>query len=189
MVYQQIVGIPMGTNMLHSQRICFYICYEVDIISNLHKSKQHDFIDIYSPSITLNLITIFPIYIQRIFNWTNQIKYFRQRNFFPWLKVLGSDVHISVYDKRNDFWFPMVNYPWLSGDVPRLPTYDFYISQLVRFARCCTSVLDFHSKNLQFTFRLLTLLCPKSPSARDVVACLPVRLLFKSTKHNEFYPV
>ena len=34
-----------------------------------------------------------------------------------------------------------------------------------------------------------TTLCPKSPSARGVVACLPVRLLFKSTKHNAFYPV
>ena len=32
-------------------------------------------------------------------------------------------------------------------------------------------------------------LCPKSPSARGLVACLPVRLLFKSTKHNVFYPV
>ena len=32
-------------------------------------------------------------------------------------------------------------------------------------------------------------LCPKSPSARGLVACLPVRLLFKSTKHNAFYPV
>ena len=30
-----------------------------------------------------------------------------------------------------------------------------YISQLVRFARCCTSVLDFHSKNLQITSKLL----------------------------------
>ena len=34
-----------------------------------------------------------------------------------------------------------------------------------------------------------TTLCPKSPSARGLVACLPVRLLFKSTKHNAFYPV
>ena len=32
-------------------------------------------------------------------------------------------------------------------------------------------------------------LCPKSPSARGLVACLPVRLLFKSTKHNAFYQV
>ena len=31
-----------------------------------------------------------------------------------------------------------------------------YISQTVRFARCCTSVLDFHSTNLQITSKLPT---------------------------------
>ena len=30
------------------------------------------------------------------------------------------------------------------------------ISQLLRFARCCTSVFDFHSKNLQINSKLLT---------------------------------
>ena len=35
-------------------------------------------------------------------------------------------------------------------------SYGIYISQLVGFARCCTSVLDFHSKNLQITAKLLT---------------------------------
>ena len=45
---------------------------------------------------------------------------------------------------------------WSGGDVPRLPSYGIYISQLVRFARCCTSVLDFHFKNLQITSKLLT---------------------------------
>ena len=59
------------------------------------------------------------------------------------IKVFGSDVHISVYDKRDDFGFPIVNFPWFSGDVPRLPSYVVYISQLVRFARCCTSVSDY----------------------------------------------
>ena len=59
-------------------------------------------------------------------------------------------------DKRDDFGFPIVNFPWLSGDVPRLPSYSIYISQLVRFARCCTSVLDFHYKNLRITSKLLT---------------------------------
>ena len=43
------------------------------------------------------------------------------------------------------FGFPIVNFPWLSGDVPRLPSYGIYISQLVRYARCCTSVFDSHS--------------------------------------------
>ena len=72
------------------------------------------------------------------------------------IKVIGGDVHTSVYDKLDDFGFPIVNSPWLSGDVPRLPSYGIYISQLVRFARCCTSILDFHSKNLQITSKLLT---------------------------------
>ena len=62
------------------------------------------------------------------------------------IKVIGSDVHTSVYDKRDDVVFPIVNFPWLSGDVPRLPSYGVHISHLVRFARCCTSVLDFNSK-------------------------------------------
>ena len=72
------------------------------------------------------------------------------------IKVIGSDVYTSVYDKRNDFEFPIVNFPWLSVDVHRLPSYGVYISQLVRLARCCTSVSDFHSKNLQITSKLLT---------------------------------
>ena len=63
---------------------------------------------------------------------------------------------VSVYDKRDDFGFPIVNFPWLNGDVPRLTSCGVDISQLVRFARCCTSVLDFHPKNLQITSKLLT---------------------------------
>ena len=35
-------------------------------------------------------------------------------------------------------------------------TVIFYILQLVRFAMCCTSVLDFYSKNLQIISKLLT---------------------------------
>ena len=72
------------------------------------------------------------------------------------IKVIGRDVNTSVYDKRDGFGFPIVNFPWLICDVPRLPSYGVNISQLVRFARCCTSVSDFHSKYLQITSQLLT---------------------------------
>ena len=40
-----------------------------------------------------------------------------------------------VYDKRDDFSFPIVNYSFLAcldGDVPLSPSYGVYISQLVR---------------------------------------------------------
>ena len=69
------------------------------------------------------------------------------------IKVTGSDVHI--YDKHDDLRSAIVNFPWLS-DVPRRYSYGIYISQLVRFARCCTSVLDFIFKNLHVTSKPLT---------------------------------
>ena len=58
--------------------------------------------------------------------------------------------------KRDDFGFPIVNFPRLSDDVPRLPSYGVYISQSVRFATCCTSVSDFPSQYLQITSKLST---------------------------------
>ena len=55
------------------------------------------------------------------------------------------------------FGRPVVNFSRVSGDVPRLlQSYDIFISQLVQFARSSTSVLDFHSNNLQITSKLLT---------------------------------
>ena len=74
------------------------------------------------------------------------------------LKVICSDVHTSVYEKRDDFGFPIVIFPLLSGDVPRLQSYGIYISQLVRFARCYTSISGFNSENLQIicTSKILT---------------------------------
>ena len=71
------------------------------------------------------------------------------------IKVIGNDIHTSVYDKRDDFGFPIVNFPWLSGDVPRLQSYGIYISQIVRFARFCTSFFDFHSKKSSNHFKTI----------------------------------
>ena len=70
------------------------------------------------------------------------------------IKVIDSYIHTSVYEKRDDFRFPIVNFPWLSDDDPGLQSHGIYISQLARFAMCCTSVLDFHSKNPQIISKL-----------------------------------
>ena len=56
----------------------------------------------------------------------------------------------------DQFYVIKVTYVGWLGDVPRLPSYGVFISQLVRFARCCTSVSDFNSENLQLTSKLLT---------------------------------
>ena len=45
MVYQQIVGILMGTNCAPLIADLFLYCYEKDFMSNLQKSKRFDLID------------------------------------------------------------------------------------------------------------------------------------------------
>ena len=57
------------------------------------------------------------------------------------VRGIGNYIHTS--DKRDDFLFPIVNFPWLNCDVPRLPSHGIYISQLFRFASCCTSDFGF----------------------------------------------
>ena len=168
MVYQQIVGIPMGTNCAPLIADLFLYCYERDFMSDLQKSKRFNLIDMFNdtsrylddiftidnPEFEKHIPDIYPAELQlNKANTSDKETSFLDLN----IKVIGSDIHTSVYDKRDDFGFPIVNFPWLSGDVPRLPSYGIYISQLhvVRFARCCTSVLDFHSKNLQITSKLL----------------------------------
>ena len=37
----------------------------------------------------------------------------------------------KIYDKRDDFDFDIINFPFLDGDVPRSASYCAYISQLI----------------------------------------------------------
>ena len=53
----------------------------------------------------------------------------------------------KIYDKRDDFNFEIVNFPFLDRDLPRAPSYGVYISQLIRFARVCSIVDDFNNRN------------------------------------------
>ena len=61
----------------------------------------------------------------------------------------------NIYDKRGDFDFDIVNFPFLDGDVPRRTSYGDYISQLIRFARASSNVSDFNCRNKALTAKLL----------------------------------
>ena len=143
MVYQQKVGIPMGTNCAPLISDLILYCYERDFMSNLQKSKRFDLIDKFNDT-SRYLDEIFTIdnpdfaeHIPDIYrrelqlnkaNTSDKETSFSDLN----IKVVGSNIHTSVYDKCDDFGFPIVNFPWLNGDVPRLPSYGIYISQLVK---------------------------------------------------------
>ena len=71
------------------------------------------------------------------------------------LSISNGFVSSKIYDKRDDFDFDIVNFPFLDGDVPRRPSYGVYISQLIRFARVCSHVDDFNTCNKCLTAKLL----------------------------------
>ena len=63
------------------------------------------------------------------------------------LSISDGFVQTKIYDKRDDFDFDIVNFPFLDGDVPRSTSYGVYISQLIRFARVSSHVDDFNTRN------------------------------------------
>ena len=71
------------------------------------------------------------------------------------LSISNGIVSTKIYDKRDDFDFEIVNFPFLDGDVPRSTSYGVYISQLIRFARASSYVTDFNTRNKLLTQKLL----------------------------------
>ena len=59
------------------------------------------------------------------------------------LSITNGMVSSKIYNKQDDFNFEIVNFPFLDGDVP--PSYGVYISQLIHFARVCSSVDVFNN--------------------------------------------
>ena len=70
------------------------------------------------------------------------------------LSITNGMVSSKIYDKRDDFNFEIVNFPFLDGDVPCSPSYGVYMSQLIRFSRVCSNVDDFNNRNLFLTAKL-----------------------------------
>ena len=71
------------------------------------------------------------------------------------LSIHNDIASTKIYDKRDDFNFDIVNFPFLDGDVPQRPSYGVYISQLIRFARASSHVSDFNNRNKFLTAKLL----------------------------------
>ena len=63
------------------------------------------------------------------------------------LSISKDIVSTKIYDKRDDFDFGIVNFPFLNGDVPRSTSYGVDISQLILFARASSYDADFNTRN------------------------------------------
>ena len=68
----------------------------------------------------------------------------------------GDKLSTRLYDKRNDFDFHILNFPFLSSNIPSGPSYGVYIMQLIRYARCCSHHDDFRYCHKRLVHRPLS---------------------------------
>ena len=69
------------------------------------------------------------------------------------LSIANGFVSSKIHDKRDDFDFDIVNFPFMDGDVPRSTSYGVHISH--RFVRVSSHVADFNARNKNLTAKLL----------------------------------
>ena len=162
----RIVGIPMGTNCAPLVTDIFLVCYERDFMLSLSEENQSGVIEAFNSTSRYldDLLNIdnnfFDSMVNRIYPSELQLN----KTNVSDADALFLDLHLSVshgvvqtklYDKRDDFDFDIVNFPFLDGDVPRSASFGVYIFQLIRFARVSSHVDDFNTRNKVLTAKLL----------------------------------
>ena len=70
------------------------------------------------------------------------------------IKIQSNKMVYSLFDKRDAFSFKIVNFPDLSGNIPKKQSYGVFTSQLIRYARCCQFFSDFEKRTKALVLRL-----------------------------------
>ena len=165
-LYRQIVGIPMGTNCAPLVADLFLFCYERDFMKDHSSDNQTDVIKAFNSTSRYldDLLNIDNPYLEGMFNQIYPSELQLNKANASDTEAPFLDLHLSIsngfvsskiYDKRDDFDFEIVNFPFLDGDAPRRPSYGVYISQRIRFAQVCSHVDDFNTRNKCLTVKLL----------------------------------
>ena len=144
----------------------FLFCYERDFMKSLSRENQADIIEAFNSTSRYldDLLNIDNIYfdqmVDRIYPTELQLNRANSSDTeAPFLDlnlcISNGTVSTKIYDKRDDFDFDIVNFPFLDGDVPRRTSYGVYISQFIRFARASSNLSDFNYRNKALTAKLL----------------------------------
>ena len=68
----------------------------------------------------------------------------------------SNNIMTKLYDKRDAFGFHIVNFPFMSSNIPSAPAYGVYASQLIRYAHRCSNYSDFLLYHRALVTRLLS---------------------------------
>ena len=155
----------MGTNCAPLVADLFLFCYDRHFMLSLSEKNQSGVIEAFNSTSRYldDLLNIdnnfFDSMVNRIYPSDLQLNKANvsdaEASFLDLhLSISDGFVKTKIYDKRDDFDFDIVNFPFLDGDIPRSASYGDYISQLIRFARVSSHVDDFYTRNKVLTAKL-----------------------------------
>ena len=77
----------------------------------------------------------------------------RSASCFDLLLEIDSEgwLRTNLFDKRDNFNFPIGNFPFICSNIPAAPAYRVYISQLIRYSRVGGSYQNFFNRGLLLT--------------------------------------
>ena len=166
-VFRQCIGIPMGIDPAPQMANLYLYAYEARFMQKLTKEN-------YGAAKKFNFTRRYIDDLNTINNDGYLEEYHRKRKIYPEEMQLNKEnedekkatfldleeevsenmIHVKTYDKRDAFKFEIVNYPDLSGNIPRKPAYGIYSSQIIRYARSCSREQDLISRIQDLTRKL-----------------------------------
>ena len=136
---RQNVGIPMGTNYAPLVADLFLFCYERDFMLSLSDDNQNEVIEAFnSTSRYLDDLLKIVSMANHIYHSELQLNKAKisdtEASFLDLhLSISNGFVKTKIFDKRDDFDFDIMHFPFLDGDVPRSTSYGAYIFNLFVF--------------------------------------------------------
>ena len=132
--FTQIVGIPMDTKCAPLAADLFLFYYERDFMLSLSDNNQTDIIEAFNSTSRYldDLLNIDNPYFEQMLGqiYATDLRLNKAKSSDtedPFLdlnlSITNGKVSFKSYDKRDDFNFEIVNFPFLDGDVPRSPSY------------------------------------------------------------------
>lgn len=165
---RQVVGIPMGTDCAPFLANLFLFSYEFNWLNTKLKEKKWDTLNKFKRTcryiddlFTINNDKYLKIYQKEIYppelSLTTDEKTDQMANYLDLhIEIINNNLNYTIYDKRDTFSFPIINFPNLSGNIPTAQSYGVFTAQLVRYARGNKKLCDFKSRTLRLVGKLLT---------------------------------
>ena len=133
-IFWQTIGIPMVTNCAPLLTGLFLYSYEAELVQSLlkavkkHIAQQFNFTCRYIDDVLSLKNTKFAEYLEFIYARELEIKVTTETAVSSsyldcYLYIDNGKLITRLYDKRDDFNFSIVNFPFLSSNIPSAPAY------------------------------------------------------------------